>query len=206
MKTIKIRGHKRIWKSVEEWKGRYSILKADEVDREYVKIWIYPYHNYSFWNIKYPEPHGETRKRILCGLLDIYDAWKKELDHLNKPYYLKIWLFEPRLSLSQVVCAVGELADFYDHTFYKTGLPKDLPFQNYGKLQDRMKKLSWEQALDEIWIDDNTIGDPADFISEAEYYANRRWVKRKLKGPQRTENTDNGDVHYVKMGTVWIGG
>ena len=149
---------------------------------------------------------GETRKRILTGLLDIHDAWKKELDALGQPYYLKIWLYEPRFSLSQVVCAVGESADFYEHTFYKPDNPKTFPIRNYGKLQERMEKLQWEQALDENWIDTNTVGYPEEFESEAEYYTNRRWVKRKLRAPHRTEKTSAGEVHYIKMGTVWIGG
>lgn len=201
-----IRGHKRIWKDVNAWKERYSRISAEMVDREYVKIWIHPYFDYAFSNSDLLEPKGETRRRILSGLLDIHDAWKKELDTLGQPYYLKIWLFEPRFSLSQVVCAVGESAGYYDNTFFRPESPKHFPIQNYGKLQGRMKDFSWEHGLDEIWIDENSIGLPEEFVSEAEYYANRRWVKRKLSGPHRKIPDKEGEVCFFKMGDVWTGG
>lgn len=201
-----IRGHKRIWKNIEAWKEKNSRISAEQTDREYVKIWIYPYFDYAFSNSDLLEPKGETRRRILSGLLDIHDAWKKELDTLNQPYYLKIWLFEPRFSRSQVVCAVGESAGFYGNTFFKPESQRSFPLQNYGNLQNRMKELSWEHALDEIWIDNNSIGHPEDFVSDAEYYANRRWVKRKLAGPHRTEAYGSEETCYIKVGDVWIGG
>ena len=206
MRFKKIRGHKAIWKDIEAWKQRYSRINSEYADREYVKIWVHPYSGISLLNSRIPEPRRETRSRMLGGLLDIYDSWKVELDKLGEPYYLKIWLFEPRFSLSQVVCAVGESSDFYQHTFYKPGTSRTLPFQNYGKHQERLKKLSWELALDENFIDNQTIGVPEDFISEAEFFANRRWVKRKLSGPHRKEMFEQEEIYYIEMGKVWIGG
>ena len=200
-----IRGHKRIWKDIDAWKERYSRISAENLDRKYVKVWVYPYYDYTFSNSDLLEPKRETRRRILNGLLDIHDAWQKELDTLKQPYYLKIWLFEPRFSLSQVVCAVGEWTDYYDNTFFRPESPKSFPLQNYGNLQDRLKDFSWEHGLDEAWIDENSIGTPGEFVSEAEFYANRRWVKRKLEGPLRKMANEEGETFFFKMGNVWIG-
>ena len=69
-----------------------------------------------------------------------------------------------------------------------------------------MKNLSWELALDENFIDNQTIGVPEDFISEAEFFANRRWVKRRLSGPHRKEVFEQEEIYYIEMGKVWIGG
>ena len=36
---------------------------------------------------------------------------------MQVPYYLQIWLYEEYLSRSQVVCAIEEYKNFYQHTF-----------------------------------------------------------------------------------------
>jgi hypothetical protein len=120
MKTKKIRGHKRIWKDIEKWKNANLKLDLEHLkqnERDYAKIGVYPFSAISLTNSQIPEPKTKTKKRILNGLLDIYDSWKNQLDQLNEPYYLKIWLFEPRFSKSQVVCAIGNSIDFYKNTF-----------------------------------------------------------------------------------------
>lgn len=206
MRTKKIRGHKRIWKDIERWRTVHSPMDAGFVDRKYVKIWVHPYSGISLLGSKIPEPKGLTRKKILEGLLDIYDAWKKELDSQGEPYYLKLWLYEPQISRSQVVCAVGDFRNFYDSTFYTPETQKKFPIGNYGKLQERLNSFTWEYAHDESFIDDNSVGEPEDFYSLNEFYANRRWVKRKRQGGLRTEHRDDEEERFFyKVGDVWLG-
>ena len=206
MRKPKIRGHKRIWKEIDEWR-RYSLdIDADYVNQKYVKFRIHPYATFAFRDIPYAEPHGETRKRMLSGLLDIYHAWKKELDAVGEPYYLKLWVFEPQFSKSQVVCAARSAIDFYDHTFFLPEDKKEFPSKNYGSLEERLKEFSWEHGYYENFIDGRTIGVPEEFISLQEYYANRRWVKKKLAGPHRKEKSLQGEEYCLfKIGDVWLG-
>lgn len=206
MRIKKIRGHKRIWKDIQQWRLAYSRLDAQFVNRKHVKIWVHPYSGYSLLGSKYPEPKGRTRKKILEGLLDIHDSWKKELDSTGEPYYLKLWLYEPQFSRSQVVCAIGDFREFYDSTFHKPEIQRKFPFGNYGKLQDRLKNFTWEYAHEEIVIDEDSIGAPEDFISLKEFHANRRWIKKKLKGGARTAVTDDGEAYDLfRIGDVWLG-
>ena len=120
MKTKKIRGHNRIWNNIEKWKKANLKLDLENLkncEKDYAKILIHPFSGISLTNSRNLEPKGETKERILNGLFDIYENWKNQLDELNEPYYLKIWLFEPRISKSQVVCVIGNSIDFYNTTF-----------------------------------------------------------------------------------------
>ena len=68
MKVKKIRGHKRIWADIEKWRSSNLIFDIENLksrERDYAKIWIHPFSGYSMLNSQFPEPKGETRKRIL---------------------------------------------------------------------------------------------------------------------------------------------
>ena len=101
MRLRKIRGHKRRWKKIEDWKNYNLNLDMDyllEYQRDYVKIRIHPWSGLSLINSVYLEPKRLTKQKMLNGLFDIYDQWKKQLDNFGKPYYLKIWLYDNRFS------------------------------------------------------------------------------------------------------------
>src|SRR4051812_38389727 len=125
----KIRGHKRRNKHIDNWRlENLSFNLKDyllnECERYYAKIRVHPWSGLSLTSSVTPEPTGKTKQKMLLGLLDIYEYWKNQLDKLGQSYYLKIWLFEPRFSQSQVVCAIGENVDFYENTFYKPDTAK----------------------------------------------------------------------------------
>lgn len=205
MKKRKIRGHKRIWRDIDQWRQQAMQFDAKDVHQHYVKVRVNPYMTYKLFDIPYAEPRGETRKLILSALLDIYDAWKKELDAVGEPYYLKLWLYEPQITRSQVVCAARSAFNFYENTFFRTG-NIEFPLQNYGVLEKRLKEFTWEHGLYENFIDAKTIGEPEEFISLQEYYSNRRWTKRKMAGPHRREVSSFGEETYLfKIGDVWMG-
>ena len=136
------------------------------------------------------------------------EAWKQRYSRFNAEYadreYVKIWVHpysgisllnsripEPRRETRSRM--LGGLLDIYDS--WKVELDK-LGEPYYLKI--------W--LLDENFIDNQTIGVPEDFISEAEFFANRRWVKSKLSGPHRKEVFEQEEIYYIEMGKVWIGG
>ncbi|MBE0640389.1 MAG: hypothetical protein IH599_00025, partial [Bacteroidales bacterium] len=147
MRKKKIRGHKRRWKEIENWRLDNLDLNLtdyllNERDRYYAKIRVHPWSGLSLTNSMTPEPTRKTKQKILKGLLDIYEDWKNQLDKLGQPYYLKIWLFEPRFSQSQVVCAIGNNVDFYENTFFKPEKNKVLNADNYGELKGRLESFN----------------------------------------------------------------
>lgn len=213
MKTKKIRGHKRRWKDIDRWVETHKNLDLDylkEYQRDYAKIRVHPWSGISGTNSQTPEPTRQTKTKILSGLIEIYDSWKNELDKLGERYYLKIWLFEPRFSNSQVVCAIGDCLDFYENTFFKPEESKELKMGNYGHLSKEVASFNWEHRLDEDHFDNSEPGDPELYATPADYKEIKKWFENMLKKPHRTTkfNEPIGEAtesYSFKKGDVWLG-
>lgn len=199
MKTQKIRGHKRRQRDIEKWRLENIEIRWDLIERysyDNIYIVVHPWCDLSIINSDIPEPKRKTKQLMLNGLLDIYNSWKNQLDKLNKPYYLKIWLYEPRFSKSQVVCAVGERINYYENLFVKPDQSKHLN-TNYSKeIKRKLNNLKWEYALDE-WLFDT---DDLDGSEEG-----KMWFKKALKKSYRTTTIDNTEFYLFKEGGIWLG-
>jgi len=161
-------------------------------------------------NSKIPVPNGKTKTKIINGLIDIYDSWKIKLDKLGEPFYLKIWLFEPRLTNSQVVCAIGDCLDFYDNTFYKPQYSKNLKAQNYGRLEKQISEFSWDYRLDEEHFDNSEPGSPEFYATLEDYEEDKMWFQKMLKKPHRVTKYDQPlgeatESYSFKKGAIWLG-
>ncbi|MEQ3662802.1 MAG: hypothetical protein ABNG96_08940 [Flavobacterium sp.] len=122
MRKIKIRGHKKRQKKIQTWIENESNLNLKLLKKYkycYSDIYIHPWCDISIINSEFPEPKSKTRNDLILGLEKIYNSWKIELEKLNKPYYLKIWLYEPRISKSKVVCAIDNKIEYYSNLFFK---------------------------------------------------------------------------------------
>ena len=215
MRKKKIRGHKRRWEDIENWRlNNLDFDVADyllnQSDRFYSKIWVHPWSGLSFTNSEPPEPNGKTKQKMLNGLVDIYEDWKNKLDELGKPYYLKVWLFEPRFSKSQVVCATGENIDFYKNTFFKPEKTIKLNTDNYGHLKSRLENFTWDYRFDEDHYDNTQIGVPEDYASRQDYEDSKRWFEKLLKTPYRIHKFkepigDMTESYSFKRGEMWLG-
>jgi len=212
MRKRKIRGHRRRWKAIETWRIKNSSINMDQLNqfsRDYVKIGIYPWYGSSRATANYPEPNGKTKRLMLEALLEIYSLWKTQLDTLNQPYYLKIWLHDPRFSHSQVVCAIGQKYDFYDNTFFDPEANKAIELNNYGTLASAMSAFSWEHRLDEWQIDSTETGSPEDYKDQDSFDQQKAWFEKLLRSPHRTTSISNAeedfDLYSFPMGDVWLG-
>lgn len=209
IKYRKIRGHNRIQTAIESWKNynlELDLEYLEEVKRNYCKIWVSPFANISVISSEIPSPKGKNRALILEGLLAIFNNWEKQIKTLNKPYYLAIWLYEPRIEKSQVVCAIDEMLGFYDATFYRPEEERKLPIQNYGKLLKQLKELDWKYTLDEDTFFQSDIDlEEEMYASKEDYLTCQKWYKRKIKEGLRKGNINDDTFYAVKKGTVWIG-
>ena len=213
MKYKKIRGHKRIWEGIKKWEERHKDLDLDNLEihlRNYTKVWVSPYCDYYLLNSETPEPTGKTRQLILQALLNIYDSWKEKLDQLDEPYYLKLWLHEPNISRSQVVCAIDPYIEFYNETFHIPESQKNLNVQNYGSLSSRIEEFNWTYAPEEYPVSIEDIGMPYEFASYEDYRKNKRHVKKHLKRPYRTsvfkdQTGKEEECSWRRVGSIWIG-
>jgi len=212
----KMRGHNRRHKQIDNW--RLDNLSLDlndylvnERDRYYAKISIHPWSGISRTNSVTPEPTGQTKQKMLNGLLEIYVDWKNQLDKLGQPYYLKVWLFEPRFSRSQVVCAIGERIDYYESLFYKPGKIKTLQPDNYGSLKIQLSILTWDYRLDEDHYDNTEVADREIYASNQDYEDTKKWFYKLLKKPHRTDKLkepigEMTESYSFKRGDIWLGG
>lgn len=174
--------------------------------RDHVKLWIHPYSSISMNSSVYPEPSGKIKKEMMQGLIDIYDHWKSQLDKTGEDYYLKIWLFDPWFSRSQVVCAYKSCLDFYEDTFYRP------PNADPDKLQNQQTSLpdgfNWELRWDEYHISSDELGEADEYYTEKEYLEAKADFEKQLKKPHRTQPSsvdDSVEYHSFKTGHIWLG-
>jgi hypothetical protein len=172
---------------------------------------VHPWSGLSVTNSVTPQPTGKTKQKMLNGLLDIYENWKTQLDKLGQAYYLKVWLFEPRFSQSQVVCAIGDNVDFYENTFYKPDNAKTIQLKNYGSLNAKLSKLNWDYRLDEDHYDSTEVGEPDIYVSRQDYEETKTWFNKLLKKPHRIHKFkepigDTTENYSFKRGNIWLGG
>lgn len=209
MKRRKIRGQQRRQKLIELWRLENLELRLDLIEKysySYTKILIHPWCDISITNSEFPEPVRKTKQLMLNGLIDIYRSWKNQLDKLQQPYYLKIWLFEPRFSKSQVVCAIGDRMDYYENLFFNDDKNKILPSQNYGHIKDKLDELKWEHRLDEDHFENDYVGEPELYLTKNDFLENQKWFNRTMKKPHRTTKVENDMEYYsFQKGDVWLG-
>lgn len=211
---IKIRGHKRIWRKIEQWilnSKNININYLISRERDYVKFRVFPWIGITRLKVRstISEPKSKTKQKILDGLFEIYDSWKIELDKLDEPYYLKIWLYEERFSSSQIVCAIRDEIHFYDNTFSKPEITKEIDKSKFGN-NKKLDNYNWELRLDEDIYDNSFIGEPSDYRSAEDYLASKNWFEKMLLKNHRKYTPENPTEDYFELyafekGKVWLG-
>ena len=156
------------------------------------------------------EPKRKTRMKILNGLLDIYENWKVQLDMTGQPYYLKIWLFDPRFSMSRVVCALGDQMEFYENMFSGPAETRIISSDKYGRLKQRIDLFDWEAGADEDHFSDNEPGLSGSDVSRKNYGKAKKRFEQLLKKPHRISRVadpqgEETEIYSFERGTVWIG-
>ena len=207
----KIRGHRKIKKRIEKWRADYLLPNMEmiaEKHYDYVKVWVNPYANLRYKERNYAGPKSENRILILNSLLDIYDNWDKELKKMDIPYFLKIWLFEPRITSSQVVCGISDRIELYENV-YSLNLDKvSFPSERYITLNNRLNQFDWIPAIDEEIID-NDFWSKEQYLFESEYYNDqriyRKLEKKLVKKKDLTDDYQKLIRYYVPKGNIWIG-
>ncbi|GAB3230108.1 hypothetical protein J0A67_16260 [Algoriphagus aestuariicola] len=210
MRQQKIRGHRRRHKHIEEWRLKNLDLRLDLIQKyngDHIDIVVHPWCDISIIDSAIPEPKGKTKYLMLSGLIDIYDSWKKQLDKIGQSYYLKIWLYEPRFSKSQVVCAVGDKISYYENIFFKSDNIARLEPNNFGPIKSRIENLNWDWRVDEDHFDNNEVGEPGLYSTLADFEESKKWFTRTLRKPHRTTKIDETtELYSFKRGCIWLGG
>ncbi|RZJ74396.1 MAG: hypothetical protein EOO47_21235, partial [Flavobacterium sp.] len=162
MREQKIRGHNRRHKHIERWRLENLDLRFDLVEQynnDHIDIVVHPWCDISIVKSIIPEPKGKTKRLILNGFINIYHSWKMQLYKMGKAYYLKIWVYDPRFSKSQVVCAIGDRISHYENLFLKSDDFRKLALGNFEYIKIKHENLSWSSYIDEEHLDNNTVGE-----------------------------------------------
>jgi len=207
----KIRGNKRRLNKIEQW--RINSLEIDfnflqKSNKDYIKFRIFPWNPVAMSLNNFPKPKGKIRKKILESFFDIYESWNIQLKELGKPYYLKIWLFEPDIYNSQVVCAINEKIEYYENIFLEVEIAKKISKSSLDKISNRINNYDWEYRIEENPIFENEFL-RENFISEAAYLEEQKWLKNQLNKPHRIiDQKRNGiaeKIYLFESSDVWIG-
>ena len=167
------------------------------------------YYNYAIEEWYGPEfkIKGRLRKIIIQTLLETYFEWKKELDKLNKDYYLAIWLYNPRMLKSEVVCAIDEKISYYENECFLTSEKKsNFGFNQFGELSTELQKLTWEKKIDMDSFHEWEINWPKEqYEIEKEYYKDQRFYKKLIQEKFHVVEKENEKIYFHPKGDIWIG-
>ncbi|RKD87766.1 hypothetical protein [Mangrovibacterium diazotrophicum] len=210
MKFKKIRGLKRKIANIQNWINEYLELNIEQLTEykyEYVKVYVDPWDNLTMIDSEIPEPKGKAKKEIIKGLEKIYDSWRTELEKLNKPYYLKIWLYEPRISKSQVVCAIEEKIEYYENIFERADFK-----QNSSSFTTQLgSDFNWQPRVDEEPYEESELLWPLEQYQRIEdCYSDRRLLRKLKNGKYRNQeivypNENNDTAYFLPKGKIWLG-
>ena len=197
----KIRGWKRRIKQIEKWKQRHIDLDIEQLyrnHRHYVKLWIDPFYRFTRRN-----PPIWYSRLIFADMVEIYQSWSQQMQRLNKPFYLKIWLYHPNFIHSQIVVAFRECFDYYDNTFDKSNEYKVFPLHRYKSISG-LQEFKWELAIDSVdyWFSDlqEDIGMGIRTDKDIEAIKNKAYKCETVK-----LGISEDTVYKVRVGDVWLG-
>ena len=204
----KLRGLRRRGREIERWRKNALQIDMDRLmynQYNHQKIYVYPWSNL----FCYKQPLKHYRSQITEGLIDIFLNWKTELEKLEQPYYLKIWLYYPHFMQSQVVAAIGSKIEHYDTLFPLAGKSVSFPIDRFAVIRDKLHSIKWQTYLEEEIVFDSDIGDRDSYSSEKDYNQHQNFLKSIRESPDRTntfKSSHGEDIYYCKtIGTILCG-
>ena len=208
MREIKtIRGLRRRKSNVDKWIQSSLTFDLERLkDRQvyYQKIYVYPWSNLFCSQ----QPPTGYRNQITSGLIDIYLKWRLELEKLGQPYYLKIWLNDPRFMDSQVVAAIGDKIEYYSNLFQPADMKVKFPSDKFIEAKDKLGALTWTPFLDEdTYFESEFSSGKENYETIDDYNFDQRLIASVRKNHDRqfkVKTGDTEDVCYCKTrGLVW---
>lgn len=158
----KVRGYRRRLRALDRFADAHAGLDLDALrlrHYDYVKLWLDPWSRLAKRN-----PPMGYRRPALRAFFRIAEAWDRQLRTLGEPYYLAVWLHDPRFHATQVVAGLRERIGWYETVFPERAAAPP-PFDRYGVGADARTACRWAG-----WVDVDPVYEPGD---EAV-----RWVRR----------------------------
>lgn len=191
-------------KGIQEWIEQKEYLNENRFDKE--KLIDQKYLNYQIDdcydyldNVK-----GKTRNEIFKVLFNTYLNWKTELIDLNIPFYLGVWIYNPRLPKSEVVCAIGnEKIDYYQNKCFDVSNEQRniIDLKNFKKEKDI---LVWTKKVDFDTLEDWEINFPKEnYENEQHWLEYQEYIKNFINSSYKVDK--NKKRYYKNVGEIWTG-
>ena len=150
------------------------------------------------------------RTVIIEELLRVFTNWEYELEKMGQDYYLAIWLYEPRLPISEIVCAIGEeqIQYYRNEIFDKSERIDDLAI--HAKNTNFFNGLDWLQKIDYDTLQQWEIDTPkSSYEYELEYKKDQlrfeNFVKNATKVEADKKRGEKYRTYYKDVGSIWVG-
>ncbi|MGE3318197.1 MAG: hypothetical protein AB7I18_02785 [Candidatus Berkiella sp.] len=192
----KIRNWPTVIKRLESLKERHLFSSVEEMKTRladghycYMKFYIDP-----FYRLLKRNPPLWFKKLFIEALCDVYENWQFYAKQMNVPYYLKVWIFEPNFTQSQIVLAVENRIKWYEELF---GIDESkVPFP-HEYTADCTQKFSWTFANEIYAVEQEDFSPKAweRFVSE-----NRIWPTNQFQDVEPEK-----PLFLFHDGNVWVG-
>ncbi|SHK19308.1 hypothetical protein SAMN04488028_103317 [Reichenbachiella agariperforans] len=199
----KLRHSHRIIKQIER-----SIPEDSTLDLAFLKKESYFNFQIEDWYGDNIGQHKKLRKTIIRELLEIKNSWQQTLNNeLNEPYYLAIWLYEPRILKSEVVCAIGDKITYYeDEAFLSSKKPNRIHTNQYGQFENQLNTLKWTRKVDIEPYYEWEMNWPVErYANPKEFYKDQRLYNRIRKMEFHVVEKDEEKIYFNPEGDIWIG-
>lgn len=188
------------WIDKKYYREENRFNKEKLFEQEYLNFQIDDCYNY-MENVV-----GKTRNDIFKVLFSTYSQWKIELNKLNIPFYLGVWIYNPRLPKSEIVCAIGkEKIDYYQNKCFDVSneQKKIIDLKNFEKEKDT---LIWTKKIDFDTLEDWEINFPKEnYENEQHWLKYQEHFKNFINNSYKVDKNENGNRYYKNVGEIWTG-
>lgn len=198
----KVRGFNRYFDSIQKSIKVDSQIDLDFLNRE-------KYYNFQFedWYGSNIALKGKGRKFVLDNLISIYSNWAHELKQHNLEYYLAIWLYDPRLELSEVVCAIDSKIEYYEEeALWKSADISDFPSNKFKPFDNQLANFNWTKKVDlEPTFEWEMNWPKEQYDNLKEYYSDQRFYRDIKKNADRIVEREGEKIYFSEVGDIWVG-
>lgn len=192
---------------IKEWIDKEYYLedsafnKEALLEQEYLNFQIDDCYDYS-------NPiEGDIRDEIFKILFKTYAEWKARLLELKIPFYLGVWIYDPRLPKSEIVCAISKTKiDYYkSHCF--DAVEESETMIDIGTFKAKKNELTWSQKIDAKTLEEWEINYPKEnYESEKHWLKFQDYYKKFIQESYKTlTDKEEKKIYYKRVGSIWIG-
>ncbi len=191
---------------IQEWIDHKYYLEDIQFDKE--KLFEQKYLNFQIDDCyEYTEKvDGKLRDDIFKNLYSTYLKWKNELINLEISFYLGVWIYNPRLPKSEVVCAVGREKDEYYQNLCFDIATQHNEFIDIKEFDNENDVLNWTQKIDFKTLEEWEINFTKENYENEEHWLNfQNQYNDFIRNSCKIINDKNGKKYFKKVGEIWTG-